>query len=147
MLKRRAGLPNREGAAFGHVGLVDSHALADTLGFRSYPSMEQEDWLCHVRAGEIYNGHVAHTNMRRYFTLAERDVLADEHGRYAEDSGELGYVVPGDEPAGQPGRSVYGAALDMVKSPSNAKQAVVRAYLMSYILTAGERAARDAKRR
>ena len=144
MLKRKAGPRSRKDSQLGRLGSLDSQAAADVLGLRSYPPMDHEEWLSHVRAGEVYNGKVASTNMRRYFSPAEQDILGHEY-RPNEDLGQLNYIVPGDEPYDVAERAAYRIALDMVKASDKGKQAVARAYLISYILTARERASRDAK--
>lgn len=96
----------------------------------------------HVRAGEVYNRKVASTNMRRYFTLAEQDVLGCGHQPRTDGLGQLDYVVPGDEPHDDPERTAYGVALELVKASDDV---VARAYLMAYILTAPVRASHDVK--
>ena len=128
-----------------HHGPVNSQAVADVLGLGGSPLTDHEDWMFHVRAGELYNRRVAGMNMRRYFTLAEQDVLGHEQA-YAEGLGQLDYVVPGDEPDDDLDLAAYRTVFELVKAADKAKQ-VARAYLLSCILTATERASHDVKRR
>lgn len=120
-------------------GSVHSDGLAGFFGFHTDLTTERDDWMSHVRAGEIYNRKAASANIRSYFTLAEEDVLGYEHPVCPQGLGQVDYVVPGDKPSEEGGRMAYRLIFDKVKASEEATQTIARAYLMSYILMASER--------
>lgn len=131
--------------AHTYFGPIHSN-VASVFGVDSGPFMEPDEWMSHVHAGEMYNRKVASANMRRYFALAEESAFGYEHP-YAGGAGHLDYIVPGDEPRDEQDGATYRRVLGMVRASEKAKKALVRAYLLSYILTAQSRASHHVKQK
>ena len=99
--------------------------------------------MSRVQAGESYNCIAAGANMRGYWAEAQRKLLGIEQPMQRE-SGQMHYVLPGQEPSDEHVCAAYGAVVDKVKESTGAT-AVARAHLLSYLLIASAKASRRVK--
>ena len=135
----------REGRRLPYVGAVRSDGLCRLVGLDTAFSTAGEDWMSRVRAGETFNRMVAATNMRGYWAVAQAKAAGTVKPMCGGPRRPFDYVVPGRVPSEEDATIVYRAVVDKIRGSGVEHEAIVRAYLASYVLKALEKASPRAK--